>query len=450
MKTQSLSWVITLALTQQVHGVSLEWVRQMGTAYDDISYGVSADGLGNVYITGLTEGNLGDPSGVPGAGAGDAFAAKYDAAGNLQWIRQFGTGESDGGLSVSADKVGGVYVTGFTHDPVHGPFGTPDEAFVSRYDDGGNLQWTKQIPSNAEVGRGISSDGLGNVYVTGDVTNSGGNPNPLGGGGPTLGGIDTFVAKYDAGGNLQWMKQLGTAGIDYGFGIAADGQGNVYISGETAGDLGGPNAGGNDAFVAKYDAAGNQEWVRQWGTSKSEASYGVATDRSGNVYIAGGTGGTIQFGLLGGAFVSKYDAAGNLEWTRQLSSNIYDTGFGVSSDGFGNVYISGQVQDTYDDPNLGKVDAFVAKYDADGNLQWYRLLATTSSDTSFGVSADQLGNLYISGVTSGSLGGPNAGRDDVFVAKFSDLAVPEPSPVAIGLIAYLGMCLVGRQMRTLY
>ncbi len=81
-------------------------------------------------------------------------------------------------------------------------FPGPGQAFVSKYDGGGNPQWTKQIASNAKNGRGVSSDGLGNVYVTGDSGNSGGNPIPGGGGGPTLGGNDTFVAKYDAGGNL--------------------------------------------------------------------------------------------------------------------------------------------------------------------------------------------------------------------------------------------------------
>ncbi len=98
MKMPFVGCVVALALTQQVHAVSLEWLRQIGTPDDDQSYGVSADGFGNVYIVGLTEGSVGGPS----AGVGDAFAAKYDASLNLQWIRQFGTTQSDGGLGISA------------------------------------------------------------------------------------------------------------------------------------------------------------------------------------------------------------------------------------------------------------------------------------------------------------------------------------------------------------
>jgi hypothetical protein len=67
------------------HAQTLEWLRYSGTTVTDVSYGVSADGLGNVYISDYTEGNLGGP--IEGNDA-DAFLSKYDSAGTLQWIRQ--------------------------------------------------------------------------------------------------------------------------------------------------------------------------------------------------------------------------------------------------------------------------------------------------------------------------------------------------------------------------
>ena len=75
--------------------------------------------------------------------------------------------------------------------------------------------------------------------------------------------------------------------------------------------------------------------------------------------------------------------------------------------------------------NAGADDAFLAKYDASGTLQWIQQLGTSSRETSRGVSADGLGNVYISGATEGSLGGANAGgggylEGDVYVAKFLD------------------------------
>ena len=61
--------------------------------------------------------------------------------------------------------------------------------------------------------------------------------------------------KYDAAGNLQWTRQLGTSSNDAGFDVSADGFGNIYITGSTLGSLGGTNAGRYDAFISKYDAA---------------------------------------------------------------------------------------------------------------------------------------------------------------------------------------------------
>ena len=89
--------------------------------------------------------------------------------------------------------------------------------------------------------------------------------------------------------HFQWTRQLGTSADDDSYGVSADGLGNVYISGYTDGSLGGPNAGSDDAFVSKYDAAGNFQWTRQLGTSATDDSYGVSADGLGNVYFSGYT-----------------------------------------------------------------------------------------------------------------------------------------------------------------
>ena len=89
---------------------TLEWARQLGTSESDGGSDVSADGLGNVYISGYTEGSLGGPN----AGIYDAWLAHYDGAGNQTWIRQFGTTDHDEALAAGPDGAGGVYVSGVT------------------------------------------------------------------------------------------------------------------------------------------------------------------------------------------------------------------------------------------------------------------------------------------------------------------------------------------------
>jgi hypothetical protein len=143
-------------------------------------------------------------------------------------------------------------------------------------------------------------------------------------------------------------------------GVSADGLGNVYISGNTRGSLGGPNAGYDDAFVSKYDAAGTLQWTRQSGTATYDDANAVSADGLGSVYVSGYLEG-LNPSDEGDAFISRYDAAGNFEWTRQLGTSAFDASNGLSADGLGNVYISGETSGNMGGPNVGRFDAFVAK-----------------------------------------------------------------------------------------
>ena len=135
----------------------------------------------------------------------------------------------------------------------------------------------------------------------------------------------------------------------------------------------------------------------------------------------------------------------SIEWVRQLGTSAYDESRAVSADGLGNVYISGVTSGSLGGPNAGSNDAFVSKYDASGNFQWTQQLGTSSSEVSFGVSADGLGNIYFSGYTQGSLGGPNAGDSDAFVVKIVDSVVPEPNTLL--LLCFGSLAVLWRRQR---
>ncbi|NOY40985.1 MAG: hypothetical protein GXP26_03990 [Planctomycetes bacterium] len=413
---------------------TLEWIDQFGSNDLDSGYGVSTDGLGNVYISGRANGSL--------KGAGDdsvgTFLGKYNASGTLLWIEQLGTSSPGLSTSVSADGLGNVYISGFTSSGFEGPNAGIFDAFVSKYDASGSFLWTKQLgTSGIDFSWGVSADGLGNVYISGRTDGS------LDG--PSAGNADAFLSKYDASGTLLWTEQLGTSSGEESTSVSADGLGNVYISGYTWGSLGGPNVGGADAFLSKYDASGSLLWTEQLGTSAYDYSDGVSVDGLGNVYISGWTWGNLEGPNAGGhdAFVSKYNANGTLLWTAQLGTSSGDKSYGVSADGLGNVYISGYTDGSLGGPSAGGADAFVSKYDADGSLLWTGQLGTGRDDKSWALSADGLGNVYISGFTLDRLEGSNPGGADAFLAKFSD-PIPEPSSLLLGVMASLGL-LVGRR-----
>jgi hypothetical protein len=384
---------------------TLLWTEQLGTSANDTSHAISADGLGNVYITGFTSGSLGGTN----AGFEDVFISKLDASGTILWTKQLGTSGNDYGRDVSADGLGNVYITGLTNGSLGGTNAGNYDAFIAKYDSSGTLLWTEQLgTSGQDYSYAVSADGSGNVYMSGETAGSLDGTN--------AGGTDAFVSKYDDSGALLWTKQIGTSGNDTSWGVSADGLGNVYVSGDTAGSLGGVNAGGLDVFLARL----NESWTDQLGTSAGDDGRGASADGLGNVYITGSTAGSLGGTNAGGsdAFISKYDAYGTLLWTKQLGSSGSDVALGASADGLGSVYISGFTTGNLDGTNSGGTDAFISKYDASGTLLWTKQLGTSSGDEARAVSADGLGNVYITGVTFGNLGGSNAGNGDAYISKY--------------------------------
>src|SRR5207247_2598694 len=166
------------------------------------------------------------------------------------------------------------------------------------------------------------------IYLTGST--SGVFP-----GSQSSGGL--FVRKYDSAGNDVWTRQFGSFGSDQATGIAADASG-VYVSGFTAFALAGQtNAGGQDAFVRSYDAAGNVRWTRQFGTAATDQATGIAIGPSG-LYVSGFTTGTFAGQSSAGgqdAFVRKYFTLGQDSWTRQFGSPGSDQANGVAVSAFG-------------------------------------------------------------------------------------------------------------------
>ena len=393
----------------------LAWIHQFGGSSSEGASGVSADNLGNLYVSGYTYNSLGEPK---AGGYTDAFLSKYDSQGNSLWILQIGSSGSDIARGVSVDSMGNVYISGRTTGSLGGPNAGSGDVFLSKYDSAGNLLWTSQFGTTMnDLGFGVSADGMGNVYISGHTAGS------LAG--PHQGGFDVFVRKYSTAGAVLWTRQLGTTDFEQCYAISADGLGNVYISGQASGSLGGPNAGSVDVFLCKYDSEGNLLWTRQFGTTEYENNEALSADGMGNVYISGTT-----FGSLGGpnagsgdVFVSKYDSEGNRLWTRQLGTTLGDGSYAVSADGTGNVYISGGTTGSLGGPSAGREDAFVSKYDSEGNLLWTRQFGSSFEDEPHGMSIDGRGNVYVSGMTFGSLGGPSAGPTDVFVARL----IPPPS-----------------------
>ncbi|WP_025179896.1 SBBP repeat-containing protein [Leptospira interrogans] len=400
-----------------------QWTRLLGVAgASTTAYGITSDSLGNVYTTGMTSGNL---DGQVQSGTQDLFVTKYDGNGNKQWTRLLGVaGIQTLARGITSDNLGNVYTTGTTFGNLDGQAlsGTQD-LFVTKYDGSGNKQWTRLlgVAGATTQANGISRDIFNNLHVSGYTL---GNLD-----GQALSGIqDLFVTKYDTGGNKQWTRLLGVAGqITQGNGVAFDSSGNIYLTGRTSGNLDGQALSGiQDLFVTKYDTGGNKQWTRLLGVAGvSTTAYGITSDSLGNVYTTGVTSGNLDGQALSGTqdlFVTKYDTGGNKQWTRLLGvAGQITQANGIASDSSGNTYLTGRTSGSLDGQILsGTQDLFVTKYDSGGNKQWTRLLGIAGvSTTAYGITSDSLGDLYSTGITSGNLDGQIlTGTQDLFVLKY--------------------------------
>jgi Beta-propeller repeat len=187
-------------------------------------------------------------------------------------------------------------------------------------------------------------------------------------GGPNAGMADAYLAKLGPNGHRIWTRQLGTGMGEVAKGISANGMGNIYVAGQTDGDLSGANAGSSDAFIPRYDTNGHRKWVRQLGTTALDYANAIATDRHGNVHIAGLTDGDLEGKNAGGsdAFVAKLDSAGRPLWGTQLGTTGTEQANAIAVDSNGAIYIAGNTDGSLATPTRGAGDAYLAKYGADG------------------------------------------------------------------------------------
>lgn len=233
-----------------------------------------------------------------------------------------------------------------------------------------------------------------------------------------------FPAAAD-GKRIDWLRQFGT-NRDEQANSASYGEFGAYTAGNTIGVFPGFTAAGlndRDAYISLHDEAGKLKWVRQFGSTTVAEDYatGVAADGSG-AYVVGYTKGTLAGGSLTGgtdAFIRKYDPDGNVVWTRQFGTLSDDFLYGVYAHTSG-VYVVGNINccgATFPGfPATAGADAFIRKYSGDGTELWTRLYGTSNADYAYSVAADATG-VYVGGTTSGALGIASGGNDG-YIRKF--------------------------------
>jgi len=459
---------------------SVIWSTYLGGSGVDQASGIVLDASRNVYLAGTTTStNFPTPNGFKSSlgGGRDAFVVRIDASGSsLAWGTLLGGTGSDNAASLAIDAAGNLIVAGTSNStdfPVMNGL-TPGsnggyEAFVAKIaGTGPSILWSTYLGgSGSDMAGAVAVDGTGNVYVTGTTTSLNF---------PTTGGFDTtlgaalgkaFITKISGSGvtpSILWSTYLGgTNGgnPEYGYAIAVDGSGNVYVAGQTNSTtfpaVNGFDAtfGGSfsDVFVAKISGATlspSVVWASYLGGSGVERPYGIAVDSSGNVYVAGLTSST-DFPSTNGfhttvngqdAFLTKIDGTASpaaILWSTYFGGTNTEACQGMAVDASQNVYLTGYTESTdfdltgaFDGTRGGRYDAFVTKIDGSGaapSVVWSSYLGGSleaGNDYGYGLAMDSSGNLYVCGSTyctdfptAGAYDASLGGSRDVFVSKLS-------------------------------
>jgi hypothetical protein len=403
------------------------WGAAFGGLGVDSPYGVAVGTDGAAYVTGYFEGEsrYGALGAKKSAGGSDAFLVRVDA-GKLTWVRTWGAGRDDLARAVASRGNTTVVVGNFLDSLTLGEFtqkaAGSDDLYVAAFDGKGEPQWLW-------TSGGIDSDGANAVAATpdGGWIVAGSFTGEAKFGDATLisrGGTDALLIKLAGTGDVEWVKPYGGRYNDTITGLAVDPAGGIYVVGQfrDVADWGGKpltaagNA-GNDIVLAKYDASGEHQWSQRFGNQVDDLAGGIAVDPAGNVTITGAFEGTMSFGAgdehrsLGerDAYVARFDTKGRLQWARGFGGAREDYGVGVAADAAGNVVVTGWFQEKVDfgkgvlDSGPNK-DAFVLKLDAKGGTVWARNVGDHDHDKGRAVAIDAQGGALVIGTFRFSLG----------------------------------------------
>ncbi len=378
------------------------WLRTWGGTGSTVPGGMIIDSASNAYVVGGFSGTVDfDPGSATNSrtsrGIRDAFLSKFNTSGDYLWTQTWGSSNDDRANSVAVDGTN-VYVAGCFQDTVdfnptggmvltapRNIHGFPDNnAFLSKFDAGGGFKWARSWGGNGgDEAYDADVDTAGFVYVCGDFGSTNIDLATVGLGScfTNHGYWDAFLFKFDAGGTSLWAKSWGGPYYDDCVSLDAAPDGTVYGSGMFASptadfDPGpgtyylhannpGTDWGLVDVFLTKFDTAGSFQWARAWGESNHwDAAQGIAVDLASNVYVPGYFADTVDFNPLGAAsnitaqgyddaFLCKYDADGNFRWVITWGGTSNDYPRGVAVDAAGYVYIPGDFSSTNMDIDPG-------------------------------------------------------------------------------------------------
>ena len=448
------------------------WITYYGGNGGDEGYAVAADGAGNVYLAGKS--NSTNNIATVGAhqtvknGTFDAFLVRFNGQGVRQWGTYYGGAGDDEARSVAVDmrvEQGDMYVAGGTTSTTH--IATPgahsmtyqggsSDAFLLKFDTMGILQWgTYYGGPGGDYGMSCAVDHDGNVFLAGSTGSDTLIASP-GAHQTDFLGPAAFLVKFSPAGVRQWGTYYGGL-YTYGWSCSVDGSGNVFLAGETnyvGGETIATRYGHQeekgamyDAFLVKFNGQGGRLWGTYYGGNGVEAGYpSCATDKNGNVYLAGQTSspnniatpGSHRDTLYGSHdyFLAKFNSGGQRQWGTYYGGCWYFYHYAprfCAVNDQNEVFLVGRTSAATGiatpDAYLGSLTSptsqsgFIAHFNGNGTRLWGSYFHAPLG----ACAVDEFGNVFYTGTYGASTGftTPGAhqtlpgGSGDAYLAKFT-------------------------------
>lgn len=305
-----------------------------------------------------------------GAGGNDAWVVKIDDDGNILSQRTFGGKGGDTARAIEVTPDGGYVVAGITHSPTAGGA----DFWVTKFDGNDNLQWSKSyggVKNDLAHAIDVTLDG---GYLVAGFTTSFGASNK-----------DYFIVKLDSDGTQEWAKRFGAGGEDVIRTVKATSDGKYLVAGFTH------SFGYGDIMVLMLDSDGNLEWQKRYGGAGFEEACCILEMPDGYIILEQST----SFSMNADAWMFKIDTLGNIIWQKRHGGGSFDELSSARLTDDGGFITAGETKSF----NAVVEDYWIAKFTADGVLQWAKRYGGSDVDEAEAVALAPDGSMVAVGTT---------------------------------------------------
>jgi hypothetical protein len=340
-------WVVKLNSSGQK-----VWDKTLGGSESDYGHAITATNDGGVVVAGQSVSGAGGDKTEASRGSSDCWVVKLNSSGQKVWDKTLGGSDDDAAFAITTTNDGGVVIAGRS---ASGVGGDKTEASRGSYDywvvklnSSGQKVWDRALGgSESDYGYAITATGDGGIVITGNSTSGiGGDKTEA-----HRGGSDYWVVKLNSSGQKVWDKTLGGNGNDYGNAITATNDGGVVIAGWSGSGAGGDKTeasrGGSDYWVVKLNSSGQKVWDKTLGGSANDYGYTIAATGDGGFVVAGysssGADGDKTEASRGydDFWVVKLNSSGQKAWDKRLGASWYEQAYAITTLSDGGAVIAG-------------------------------------------------------------------------------------------------------------